>query len=167
MTLNDLKKTKNDLKCKRSSLRRNIEWDFFCHFQTQCPCCLCGSVQKSRFLPSTIPWVCCRLSSRMESRLLLFWVFSSLMLSVKAQRTVESIFDNIDKDYNKNVPPPPTGRRSSVMIGITVTLIKPQNDLKWPKNDVKCNRLNNTLDPCPVHAESRWHQHGVPPWHVF
>jgi len=50
--------------------------------------------------------------------------FASLLLSLAvAQNTVESVFDNIDKDYNKNVPPPTTGRRSSVMIGITIHVL--------------------------------------------
>ena len=42
-------------------------------------------------------------------------------VAVGQRPTVESIFDNIDKDYNKNVPPPTTGRKKAVMIGITVT----------------------------------------------
>ena len=45
-----------------------------------------------------------------------------LIFSVSsAQRTVDDIFENIDKNYNKNVMPP-SRRGQPVMVGITVSL---------------------------------------------
>jgi hypothetical protein len=47
-----------------------------------------------------------------------------LLLSVAAaQRTVDDIFNNINKNYNKNVMPP-SRRGQPVMVGITVMLSK-------------------------------------------
>ena len=44
-----------------------------------------------------------------------------LIFSVSsAQRTVDDIFENIDKNYNKNVMPP-SRRGQPVMVGITVS----------------------------------------------
>lgn len=58
-------------------------------------------------------------SSRMVSLYRLFTVTLLLWIGVAvAQRSVEDVFENIDKNYNRNVMPPT--QRGPVMIGITV-----------------------------------------------
>ena len=59
-----------------------------------------------------------------------------LLLSVAAaQRTVDDIFNNINKNYNKNVMPP-SRRGQPVMVGITVNAFKVFNAV------IKCKITN-------------------------
>jgi hypothetical protein len=58
-------------------------------------------------------------ATRMKLLLLLVIATVQAAQSRQVYRTVADVFDNIDKDYNKNVPPPTDGG-NPVMVGITV-----------------------------------------------